>query len=72
MSHNPQKTQENNEPQIRSLARDLRGGGVVEYVILIGCIAILAYAGFKAFGDQVSGQIKGQTTTLKAIPTASP
>jgi Flp pilus assembly pilin Flp len=71
MSYNSTKSPVNQARKLH-LARDTRGGGVVEYVILIGCIAILAYAGFKAFGDQVSGQIKGQTTTLKAIPTASP
>jgi Flp pilus assembly pilin Flp len=54
---------------IGALASDSRGGGVVEYVIIIGCIAILAFAGFKAFGGQVKDQITKQTTTLKAVPT---
>jgi Flp pilus assembly pilin Flp len=58
-----------NKVRSSKLASDNRGGGVVEYVIIIGCIAILAFAGFKAFGGQVKDQITKQTTTLKDVPT---
>ncbi len=37
-----------------SLIRDTRGANLVEYIILVGVIALVAIAGFKAFGTRVT------------------
>jgi Flp pilus assembly pilin Flp len=37
----------------RSLRDDTRGAGLVEYIILVGVIALLAVAGFNQFGTNV-------------------
>jgi Flp pilus assembly pilin Flp len=38
----------------RSLREDTRGAGLVEYIILVGVIALLALAGFRTFGSDVN------------------
>lgn len=43
--------------------KDTRGG-MVEYIILIGVVAILAMAGFSYFGKKVKTEIKGQGDTV--------
>ncbi|MET0342864.1 MAG: Flp family type IVb pilin [Polyangiales bacterium] len=47
----------NHQASQRSLAAlrdDTRGAGLVEYIILIGLIALLAIAGFNQFGTAVN------------------
>jgi Flp pilus assembly pilin Flp len=39
---------------IKALHADARGAGLVEYVILVGLIALTALAGFRYFGTQVN------------------
>jgi Flp pilus assembly pilin Flp len=48
--------------------RDDRGASMVEYIILVGVVAILAMAGFKQFGFQVRAKIDQQATTVSAVP----
>lgn len=38
---------------VRSLRDDMQGAGLVEYIILVGVIALLAVAGFNQFGSNV-------------------
>jgi len=52
----------------KSFLNDTRGAGMVEYIILVGVVAILAIAGFKAFGGQISGKIQQQGGTVNAVP----
>jgi len=52
----------------KSLIKDTRGAGMVEYIILVGVVAILAIAGFKAFGGQISQKIQTQGTTVNGVP----
>lgn len=40
----------------RRLLSDTRGAGLVEYVILVGLIALAALYGFKQFGDKVNNK----------------
>jgi len=47
--------------------KDTRGANMVEYIILVGVVAILAMAGFKIFGGQVKQEIQGQGTTVQGI-----
>jgi Flp pilus assembly pilin Flp len=51
----------------RNLVNDSLGASLVEYIILVGLVALLAAAGFKVFGGSVSAKIKsqaGQVTSL--------
>lgn len=54
------------------LFRDRRGAGMTEYIILVGVIAILGLAAFKAFGTKIMEKIQGQTDTVESeVNTAS-
>jgi Flp pilus assembly pilin Flp len=54
----------------RSLLRDQRGAGLVEYAMLAGLVAIAAFAAFAGFGGQVSTTVGNQATTVGGINTA--
>lgn len=43
-------------PSVRKLLTDTRGAGLVEYIILVGLIALAALAGFKVFGSSVNSK----------------
>jgi Flp pilus assembly pilin Flp len=38
----------------RSLRRNTRGAGLVEYIVLVGLVALAAIAGFRIFGTSVN------------------
>lgn len=40
--------------RLAALLGDTRGAGLVEYIILVGLIALAALAGFQYFGTQVN------------------
>ncbi len=50
------------------LVSDERGASFVEYIILVGLVAIVAMAGFKTFGFQVRSKIDQQAVTVSAVP----
>jgi pilus assembly protein Flp/PilA len=52
---------------ITRLAKDRRGAGLIEYVILVGIVAIVAIAGFTKFGTAVSKKIQAQSQTVDKI-----
>lgn len=41
-------------PRRRTLARDTRGGGLVEYILLVGLVGLLAIGGFRRFGKSIA------------------
>ena len=47
---------------VRSSSR--RGANSVEYIILVGVVALGALAAFQAFGESVSTKIKQQSSTV--------
>ena len=47
--------------------KDTRGANMVEYIILVGVVAILAMAGFKVFGGAVNDKINAQGGTVGGI-----
>jgi len=49
------------------LIRDSRGANMVEYIVLVGVVALLAMAGFKAFGGNLKEKITQQGTTVTGI-----
>lgn len=44
-----------------------RGANMVEYIILVGVVALMALAGFKIFGGQVRAKIDSQATSVRGI-----
>ncbi len=53
-----------------TFVKDTRGANMVEYIILVGVVALLAMAGFKVFGNAVSTEIQGQGTTIGSIQSS--
>ncbi len=53
--------------QIQKLVRDTNGAGFVEYIILVGLVALLAMAGYRAFGNDVKTKIQDQGTQVQGI-----
>ena len=54
-----------------SLLRDTRGANLVEYIILVGVIALIAIAGFKAFGNRVNDKVNEQAGSVSGINGAA-
>jgi pilus assembly protein Flp/PilA len=52
---------------LAAMARDERGASFVEYIIIVGVVAIVGMAGFKTFGFQVRAKIDQQAVTVSAI-----
>ena len=57
--------------KINQLTRDQRGASLIEYVLLIGVIALFAIAGFKAFGGSINTKIQEQSDAVKSINGAA-
>jgi len=53
--------------KIKNLTRDQRGASLIEYVLLIGVVALLAIAGFKIFGTSVKGKITQQAQAVDGV-----
>jgi pilus assembly protein Flp/PilA len=51
----------------KTVIRDRRGANLVEYIILVGVVALIALAGFKFFGSKVRGRIDNQATQVGDI-----
>jgi Flp pilus assembly pilin Flp len=51
----------------RRLARDERGANMVEYIILVGVVALLAIAAFRFFNASVKSKINEQATSVTKI-----
>jgi Flp pilus assembly pilin Flp len=51
----------------QTLRADTRGAGLVEYIILVGLIALSAIAGFKTFGTNVNSKATELGTAVTGI-----
>ena len=51
----------------KDFLKDTRGANLVEYIILVGVVALIALAGFKIFGQKVNDKIKQQSDTVNGI-----
>ena len=56
-----------NLQKIRDFVRDARGANMVEYIILVGVVAVLAMAAFKAFGTAVQTKINDQAGVVNSV-----
>jgi Flp pilus assembly pilin Flp len=57
--------------KLRHVARDTRGATLVEYVILVGVVAIIAFVGFQTFGTKVRTKINNQAAFVDGVPDKS-
>jgi Flp pilus assembly pilin Flp len=53
--------------KINKLLKDNRGANLVEYIILVGVIALVALIGFKTFGTSVKSKINDQAGKVDGI-----
>jgi len=51
----------------KNLLADVRGANLVEYIILVGLVALLALAGLKVFGEKVDSKVKNQASKVSGI-----
>ena len=51
----------------RNLVKDTEGANLVEYLILVGLVALAVIIAFTAFGDTVEQKIEEQGGTVGAI-----
>jgi pilus assembly protein Flp/PilA len=51
----------------RRFLKDTRGANMVEYILLVGVVALISIAAFKAFGAKVQEKIKAQGDTVGEI-----
>jgi Flp pilus assembly pilin Flp len=49
---------------VKRLHRDTRGANMVEYIILVGVVALLAIAAFKYFNTSLTAKINQQADTV--------
>ena len=47
--------------------RDTRGANMVEYILLVGVVALIAIAGFKLFGGKVKDKINEQGQSVGGV-----
>jgi Flp pilus assembly pilin Flp len=55
----------------RHFINDTRGANLVEYIILVGVVALIALAGFKLFGTSVTDKVNEQSAGVNAINGAA-
>lgn len=53
--------------QARRLVRDQRGAAITEYLIIVGLVAIICIAAYRAFGTTILGKITTQTGQIGGI-----
>jgi pilus assembly protein Flp/PilA len=51
----------------RRLLKDTRGANLVEYIILVGVVALVALAGYRIFGTSVEAKINQQAGEVDGI-----
>jgi len=52
----------------KTLVKDTKGANLVEYMMLVGLIAIVAMVGFQKFGKTVDKKISDQGGTVDKLP----
>ena len=51
----------------RNFLKDTRGANLVEYIVLVGVVALIALAGYKFFGTKVTDKINEQAGAVSNI-----
>jgi Flp pilus assembly pilin Flp len=55
----------------RRFVKDTRGANMVEYIILVGVVALLCVGAFTFFSDQAGGKIREQGNAVGGINAAA-
>lgn len=55
------------KPQLSKLLSSTRGAGFVEYIILVGLVALFCIAAYRAFGTAVTGKVNEQAQGVTGI-----
>lgn len=53
--------------KLQELARDTRGAGFVEYIILVGLVALFCIVAYQAFGAAVTAKVNQQAGKVQGI-----
>jgi Flp pilus assembly pilin Flp len=53
---------------LKSLKSDTRGASFMEYVVLVGLIAVVCIAAYQAFGSAIGTKVQEFGTTVTGIP----
>ena len=61
----------NETSMTKAFIQDRRGANLVEYIILVGVIALIAIAGFKTFGGKVTDKVNEQAGSVGGINGAA-
>ncbi|MDB4938028.1 MAG: uncharacterized protein JWP87_5000 [Labilithrix sp.] len=56
---------------IRNFVRATRGANMVEYIILVGLVALICIGGYTVFGDKVNKSIGAQASTVATVNTTA-
>jgi pilus assembly protein Flp/PilA len=57
----------NAKKQIVRFHKDTRGANMVEYIIVVGLIALAGIAGFRTFGSTVTAKVQQQGTQVQGV-----
>ena len=57
----------NAQNQVQKLIRDTNGAGFVEYIILVGLVALACIAAYTTFGTDVKTKVTDQGTAVGNI-----
>jgi len=60
-----------NRSALRNFVRATRGANMVEYIILVGLVALICIGGYTVFGDKVNKSISLQSTTVEHVNTGA-
>jgi pilus assembly protein Flp/PilA len=52
----------------KTLVKDTRGANLVEYILLVGLVAIVCLVGFRTFGQTANDKIQEQADSVNGIP----
>ena len=67
MNHAIESARSQPESPIRRFARDQRGAGLVEYIMLAGLIAIACIFAFSQFSEKVQSAVEKQGTEVEKL-----
>lgn len=56
---------------VRRFAKSTRGANLVEYIMLVGLIAILCIVAFNQFGDSIRAKINQEKSSIDGINATS-
>lgn len=51
----------------RELVHDRRGAAITEYLIIVGLVAIICIAAYRAFGNAIMNRVNTQTGQINGI-----